>query len=97
MSEAAGAPAVAAVAGGIDGEGIYNKTCMACHLSGAANAPKLGDKAAWDPRVAKGMDALYASAINGIPGTGMMPRGTCGACTDEELKAVVDFMVSKIQ
>ena len=66
-------------------------------MSGAANSPKLGDKAAWEPRVAKGKDALYQSAINGVAGTAMAPRGTCAACSDDELKAVVDFMVSKAQ
>jgi cytochrome c5 len=90
------APATAA-AGGIDAEAIYNRSCIACHMSGAANAPKLGDKAAWEPRIAKGMDALYQSSINGIPGTAMQPKGTCATCSEEELHAVVDFMVSKVQ
>jgi cytochrome c5 len=77
------------------GEAVYQKACIACHLSGAANAPKLGDKAAWEPRIAKGNDALYGSALNGLAGTAMAPRGTCAACTDDELKQAVDFMVSK--
>lgn len=90
------APATAD-AGGIDAEAIYNRSCIACHMSGAANAPKLGDKAAWEPRIAKGKEALYQSSINGMPGTAMQPRGTCATCSDEELKAVVDFMLSKVQ
>ena len=88
-AEAAPAPAAAA-----DGEAIYNKSCMACHMTGAAGAPKLGDKAAWEPRIAKGMDALMQSAINGTA-KGMPPKGTCMTCSDDELKAVVEFMVSK--
>jgi cytochrome c5 len=75
------------------GEARYKSTCLACHATGAAGAPKLEDKANWQPRIAKGMDALYQSAINGI--RAMPPRGTCGACSDDELKAVVDYMVSQ--
>lgn len=93
----ADAPAAAPAGEPHPGEAIYQKACIACHLSGAANAPKLGDKAAWEPRIAKGKDALYASAINGMPGTPMAPRGTCAACSDDELKIAVDFMVSKVQ
>lgn len=77
------------------GQDIYQKSCVSCHGTGAANAPKLGDSAAWKARIDKGMDVLYASAMNGIPGTAMMAKGTCGACSEEELKAAVDFMVEK--
>lgn len=79
----------------MSGEAVYKKTCMACHASGAANAPKLGDKAAWQPRIEKGMDALMQSALNGIPGTAMMKRGNCNACSDAELKAAVEYMVAQ--
>ena len=89
------APVAAVPAAGVDGEAVYSRACFACHMSGAANSPKLGDKAAWAPRIAKGMDALYLSAVNGVAGTAMPPRGTCAACSDDELKAAVDFMVSK--
>jgi cytochrome c5 len=62
-----------------------------------AGAPKLGDKAAWEPRIAKGKDALVQSAINGLPGTAMPPKGTCAACTDEDLEAAVEYMLSSVQ
>ncbi len=88
------APAVVAAGGG---EKTYNTFCMACHMTGAANAPKLGDKAAWAPRIAKGMDALVQSSINGVAGTAMPPRGTCATCSDDDLKAAVEYMVSKSQ
>lgn len=78
-----------------DGKAIYSKSCIACHASGAAGAPRLGDKAAWEKRIAKGNDALYASAMNGVPGTAMLPKGTCSACSEEDLKAAVDYMVSQ--
>jgi len=90
-------PAVAATtqpvaASGVDA--VYQKSCFACHATGAAGAPKLGDKAAWGPRIEKGIDALMTSAINGTP-KGMPPKGTCMACTDAELKSAVEYMVSQ--
>jgi cytochrome c5 len=78
-----------------DGQATYKATCQACHATGAAGAPKLGDKAAWAPRIAKGMDALLQSSINGVPGTSMMPKGMCAACSDEDLKATIEYMVSQ--
>lgn len=78
-----------------DGQATYTTTCQSCHATGAAGAPKLGDKAAWAPRIAKGMDALVQSSINGVPGTSMMPKGMCAACTDDDLKATVEYMVSQ--
>ena len=99
VAEAAPEPAAAAAAApaAADGMAIYNRACLACHMTGAANAPKLGDKAAWEPRVAKGMDALMQSAINGVPGTAMPPRGTCADCSDDDLKAAIEYMVSSVQ
>jgi cytochrome c5 len=88
----ADAPAAAA---GSSGEDVYNRTCVACHASGAAGAPKLGDKAAWEPRTAQGMDALMNSVLNGK--NAMPPRGTCASCSDDELRATVEFMISKAQ
>lgn len=88
-------PAVASVTQPLTGEAIYKKTCIGCHATGAANAPKLGDKAAWKPRIDKGMNALMQSAINGVPSTAMMKRGTCTSCSDDDLKAAVEYMVSQ--
>lgn len=76
-----------------DGKAVYDKTCVACHASGVANAPKFGDKAAWAPRIAKGMDALHASALKG-KGT-MPPKGGNAALPDPEVTAAVDYMVSQ--
>ncbi len=84
--------AAAPAAGKADGEAVYKKACFACHMAGVANAPKAHDKAAWAPRLAKGMDALLKSAQNGVPGTAMPPRGNCGDCSDEDLKAAIVFM-----
>jgi len=73
---------------------LYAQACQACHAAGVANAPKLGDKAAWAPRVAKGVDALTASVIQGKGA--MPPRGGSGA-SDAELKTVVGFMVGTVK
>jgi len=80
----------------MSGEQVYKKSCQSCHASGAAGAPKLGDAVAWKSRIAKGNDALYLSALQGVPGTAMMAKGTCGACSAEELNAAVDYMTSKV-
>jgi len=84
-----------AVAGsaGRSGEDVYNAACMACHSAGVAGAPKVGDQVAWADRIGKGMDALYNSGINGVAGTGMIARGGCANCSDEEIRHAVDFMV----
>ncbi|NPU91145.1 MAG: cytochrome c5 family protein [Gammaproteobacteria bacterium] len=90
---AAAAPVVAAAAAAKSPEEIYNSSCMACHATGAAGAPKVGDAAAWAPRIAQGADLLHKHAIGGL--NMMPPKGTCAACSDDEIMAVVDFMVSK--
>lgn len=72
-------------------EDLYNTSCAACHGTGAAGAPKMGDAAAWGPRIAQGNDTLYSHAINGL--NMMPPRGTCAACSDDDIKAIVDYMV----
>ena len=77
------------------GAEIYNTKCMACHASGAAGAPKLGDKEAWAPRIATGMDALVASVINGK--NAMPPKGACMDCSDDDIKAAVEHMVTSSQ
>lgn len=79
------------------GESVYNRACAGCHMTGAADAPKIGDKAAWADRISQGADALVNSAINGIPGTAMLARGTCNACSDDDLKLAVDYMISQSQ
>lgn len=90
---AAAAPVAAAAAAPKSPEEIYNGSCMACHATGAAGAPKVGDAAAWAPRIAQGADTLHKHAIGGF--NMMPPKGTCAACSDDEIMAVVDFMVSK--
>ena len=82
------APAFAA-----PGEDTYKKACMACHAAGVAGAPKTGDKAAWAARSKAGKAALYNTAIKG---KGAMPaKGGQAALSDADVKAAVDFMLSK--
>jgi len=71
----------------------YKKSCATCHAIGLAGAPTFGNKEAWAPHIAKGLDVLYSSAIGGLP-TGMPARGMCFTCSDDDLKAVVDYMVN---
>ncbi len=77
------------------GEEVYNASCMACHATGAAGAPKVGDVAAWAPRIAAGMDTVVSNAINGL--NAMPPKGLCMTCSDDELKAAVEYMVANSQ
>lgn len=85
------AAVVSVAAGPRSGAEVYNTKCMACHATGAAGAPKLGDAAAWGPRAAKGSDTLYNHALNGF--NGMPAMGLCMDCSEDEIKAAVDYMV----
>jgi cytochrome c5 len=88
MAAAAGA----AAGGSRSGEQIYKAVCGACHEAGVANAPKLGDKAAWAPRIALGLDGLMKSAIAGK--NAMPPRGASDA-NDVELARTIVYMANK--
>ena len=89
--------AAAASPPGRDGQQIYQAACVACHDAGVAGAPKLGDKGQWAKRIAKGIDTLYASAVNGVQGSaGAMPaKGGNPALSNAEVKAAVDFIVAR--
>lgn len=90
-TEATETAVVEVAAAGRSGEEIYNKSCLACHMTGVAGAPKIGDgqmKARFDE---KGMDGLLATSISGI--NAMPPKGTCFDCSDDELKAAIQYMV----
>jgi cytochrome c5 len=76
-----------------DGQKIYQTSCQACHATGAAGAPKLGDKDAWAPRIAKGNGALLSSVKNGLKA--MPPKGACMSCSEDELRAAMEYMVGQ--
>jgi cytochrome c5 len=92
MAEPAAAAAAAQTAA-VDGQKIYQASCQACHVAGVAGAPKLGDKGAWAPRIAKGNDALYSSVMKGL--NAMPPKGGCMSCSEDELRAAVDYIVTE--
>ncbi len=96
---AASAPAeqtqATASTGKVDGKKVYDAACAACHTAGVAGAPKVGDKAAWAPRIKQGDKTLYEHAIKGFQGkSGMMPPKGGSSASDDEVKAAVDYMVS---
>ncbi|MEA3455465.1 MAG: c-type cytochrome [Campylobacterota bacterium] len=76
----------------VPGEKTYNASCAVCHATDAMGAPAVGDKKAWEALLAKGMDEVYANAINGING---MPAKGGTTLDDAKLKEVVDYMVNK--
>lgn len=75
------------------GEAVYQASCVACHGSGVAGAPKIGDKAAWSSRVAQGNSVLIQHALQGFKG--MPAKGTCSSCSDAEIKGAVEFLIQK--
>lgn len=87
------AQAAAGGGGPINAEQIVNTSCAACHGTGALNSPKIGDKGAWGPRIAKGYETLVDHAINGF---NMMPaRGGNPDLSDAEIAHAVAFMANK--
>jgi cytochrome c5 len=73
---------------------LYMQACAVCHAAGVANAPKPGDKAAWAPRLAAGVDGLTASVIKG---KGAMPPKGGATASDADIKAVVSYMVGTVK
>lgn len=87
---AAGLIIVASAAAAADGQAIYDQNCAACHKM---MSPKTGDKAAWKPLIAQGIDSL---TTNTIKGKGMMPpKGGHPNLSDADIKAAVQYMVDK--
>lgn len=74
------------------GAKIVDQTCALCHRTGMMNSPKIGDADGWAPRIEKGMDKVYANAINGF---NMMPaRGGNAGLSDDDVKAAVDYIIA---
>jgi cytochrome c5 len=82
-----------AASGDRSGDQIYEQFCGTCHRMGVAGAPVLGDAEAWEPRIAKGMDTLWDHTLNGF--NGMPAKGACATCSDDELRAALDYMVDE--
>jgi cytochrome c5 len=93
LAQTAAAAPTAKPAAAADGKAVYDKVCFACHQVSVAGSPKLGDKAAWAPRLQTGTDAMVQSVIKGKGA--MPPKAGNPALTDAEIRAAVDFMVSQ--
>lgn len=91
----AAAPTEAASSGPRSGKEVFDAVCTACHSTGAAGAPKVGDTAAWAPRIDQGMETLINHALNGF--NAMPAKGGCVNCPDEEIQAAVEYLVEQGQ
>lgn len=91
---ATSAPAAAKVDAAV-GEKLYLAACTACHMAGVAGAPRTGDKAAWAPRLALGVDGLTQSVLKGKGA--MPPRGAAANASDADIRAAVEFMLAKVK
>jgi c(7)-type cytochrome triheme protein len=78
------------------GKDLYAKTCAVCHAAGVAGAPRLGNVADWQPRIAAGTARLYSSALQGTP-KGMPAKGGNTAASDAEVRAAVDYMLAAVK
>ena len=90
---AAVAASESASSGPRSGSEVYDAVCMACHTTGAAGAPVIGDAGAWAPRVDQGMETLISHAVNGY--NAMPAKGGCANCPDEEIEAAVEHIVAE--
>ncbi len=83
----------------LGGEEVFNRACTACHGAGVAGAPKLGDAAAWGPRIAKGADTLHKHAIEGFQGQAgfMPPKGGATDLSDKSIINAVDYMIGAVK
>jgi len=75
-------------------EQIYMRDCAQCHLPGIAGAPKVGDKAEWTRRIRAGKAMVYRNALEGIPNTAMGAKGGHKDLSDDQIRAIVDYMVN---
>jgi cytochrome c5 len=79
-----------------DAAAKYQSTCFACHGTGAAHAPEVGDIIEWEIRLEKGLETLVQNTIAGL--NGIMPaRGLCTDCSDDQLKQIVEYMLESSQ
>lgn len=93
------APEPEPVAAALSGPQVYNSACLACHAAGVGGAPIVGDAAAWQARIAQGMETLTKHAIEGFSGSaGYMPaKGGRLDLSDEEVAAAVEYMAAESQ
>ena len=77
------------------GKAVYDINCSTCHKDGVMNAPKLGDKTAWAPRIKQGIAVLTKKSITGFKGKVgmMMAKGGHPNLTDAQVKSAVEYIV----
>jgi cytochrome c5 len=82
--------------GGATGYRVYRTACIACHQTGVGGAPALRDTQRWRKIIQQGMDTLVQHAWEGYTGQfgSMPPRGACNACSKEELRQAILYMLS---
>jgi cytochrome c5 len=83
---------ITTVSAEVSGRDIFLEYCHICHGTGMPDVPQFGDGAHWQARKEKGMEALYNAAIYGV--NAMPPMGLCEECSEEQIKAAVDYMVT---
>lgn len=88
---ATAAPAADTAAPAFDVAASYQQFCFACHGTGAAGAPVLGDTEAWDARLENGMETVVANAMNGL--NAMPAKGLCMTCTEDNIRALISYMI----
>lgn len=93
--QAVGSVAPTEDAGPMTGEQVFNTVCAACHGTGLPGIPKVGDAAAWAPRITQGIDVLFEHALKGFKA--MPARGGSGNLSDDNVKDAVKYMVEKSQ
>ena len=81
------------------GEQVYQQVCTACHGAAVAGAPRTGDKVAWAPRIAQGIDVLHQHSLEGFQGKAgyMPPKGGRTDLSDQSVMNAVDYLVSQAQ
>jgi cytochrome c5 len=78
-----------------EGKDVYNQACAMCHVPGLANAPKFGDKAAWEPRIKTGREAMLTAVLKG---KGAMPaKGGNPKLSDADIGAALDYMLAAVK
>ena len=78
-----------------EAETLYRQNCSHCHSGNATSAPRIGDTNAWTSRLSGGFNQLYNSAINGIPNTAMIAKGGHQELSDDQVRLLVAYMLSK--
>ena len=81
--------------GGQSGQQIYEQYCIACHATGVSEAPLFGSLAEWQPRIDKGLDTLVTTSLEGL--NLMPPMGSCMSCSEDDMRATVQYLIDSAE